>query len=85
MALGQRAEAAGEVDLLARTEILAAYEDDPVGQRGGAQLLHLVVVRLAQVDAGQLGADAAGQAAGGDGGRSNIDGHGSSRFSGRDS
>jgi hypothetical protein len=82
VALRQRPQAAGEVDLLGRAQVLPAHEGNSMGQHGGPQLLNLVIFRGAQVDARQLGADAPGEPASGNGRPASVQGHGSSRIGG---
>jgi hypothetical protein len=63
MALGQRAQPAGELDLLPGAQVLAADEHDAMGQEGGSHLGDLGVGDVAQVEPRELGADATGQPA----------------------
>ena len=58
------AEALGQRQQLLRRELLIAEEDHDVLEQGGAQLLDRVVVeRLGEIDAEDLGAERAGERA----------------------
>ena len=79
MALGERAESSGEVDLLTRRETLAAYEDDTVREEGGPQLGDLPVARGRELDTRELRTDPSGEPPHGDGGLARAECHGGVR------